>query len=355
MHRILSVILLLCASAAVAVAGDWTETVKLKGDLRYRHEAIDKDGSENRSRHRIRARLAVDAAVEENLSLHFRLASGSSDPVSTNQTLGGAGSTKGFGLDLAYFAWMHDSSLQVTGGKVKNPFVRPAKQELIFDGDLTPEGVAAGWKSSGDVALFVNGAGFWLDERSSAKNAAMLGGQAGLKGKTDGLKYTVGGSLYRFSELMGPLLDDDFFGNTSVADGADMVFGSEFSLMEVFAEVGFAAGDVPVTLFVDYVVNSDADADDTAYMFGLKLNSAKKPGDWAASWNYREVEADAVLGAWTDSDFIGGGTGGKGHEFGFAYQASAKSKVAVTYFVNEIGLENGTDYKRLQADYSVKF
>ncbi len=104
MIRFFLATILLLTTAAGAFASDWTETVKLGGDLRYRHEQIDAEGEDMRSRHRIRARLSVDAAVEENLSLHFRLASGSDDPISTNQTLDGAGTTKGFGLDRAFFA-----------------------------------------------------------------------------------------------------------------------------------------------------------------------------------------------------------------------------------------------------------
>ncbi|MHC4432783.1 MAG: hypothetical protein ACYTBS_13160, partial [Planctomycetota bacterium] len=59
----------------------WTEKVKVSGDLRYRQDHIDKQDStgdwENGAyRHRIRARLKVDAKVNDTFDLGFRVASG---------------------------------------------------------------------------------------------------------------------------------------------------------------------------------------------------------------------------------------------------------------------------------------
>jgi len=44
-----------------------------------------------------------------------------------------------------------------------------------------------------------------------------------------------------------------------------------------------------------------------------------KPGDWQASFIYRYVERDAVLDAFTDSDFHGGGTDAQGYILKFDY------------------------------------
>lgn len=346
-------ILMMMMIAGGAVAGEWAETVKVSGDLRYRHENIDETGKEMRNRHRVRGRIGIDAAVEENLSVHFRLVSGSDDPASTNQTLDDAFTTKSIGLDRASFVWTRtESNLKVMGGKMGLPFIQVAKSELIWDGDLSPEGLAAAWKTrSGSATFFVNAAGLWIDERESAKNAAMLGAQAGLTHATDGVTVTVGGSLFGYCELSGPLYDDSFFGNSN--DGT--IFGTEFTLVEIFGSLGFKAGDTPVTVFADVVTNSDADADEQGYLFGVKLNKAKKPGSWALGYDYRELQADAVVGAFTNSDFGGGGTDAKGHSVSGQYQLSPKSQLALTYFMNTKGLDNGVDYNRLQADLNIKF
>lgn len=360
MLRSCSVCLLLIATATAAVAGDWTETVTVKGDMRYRHEMIDAEGKESRTRHRIRARVALDAALDEDLSVHFRFASGSDDPVSTNQSLDGAFTTKGFGLDRAYFAWKHaDSGVKVTGGKIKNPFYAPAKTELLWDGDLNPEGASVHLVTDGATRVFFNAAGLFVDERSgssgNAKNASLMGGQAGLVTRGDGYWITVGGGAFRYANLDGALfMDDDegvFFGNTSVDDG----FASGFQLIEAFVELGFDAGGTPVVVFADFVTNNDADDHEQGYLFGAKLNKTKAPGSWDARWTYREVQADAVMGAFTDSDFIGGGTDGKGHEINVGYQFATKAKLGLSYFINKKGLDDSVDYNRFMADLKFKF
>ncbi|MBU0743637.1 putative porin [bacterium] len=338
-------------AAACATAGDWTETVTLSGDLRYRQERFDVDGSELRNRQRIRARLDLAALPEDNLELGFRLSSGSGDPVSGNQTLGDGFTTKSIMLDRAYFAWTHArSGAVITGGKMGIPFFAPS--ELLWDNDLSPEGLAlAHTMGEGDTRFFVNGAGLWVEERSSAENSALFGAQAGLRQTLDGAWFVVGGSYFNYTDLAGPLYDGDFFGNSN--DGA--AFATDFNLVEVFVQLGFAAGELPVTVFADFVTNQEADADEQGYLFGARLGKAKKAGTWELKYNYREVQKDAVMGALTDSDFRGGGTDGKGHEFGFGYQLSGKSVFALTCFVNKLGVENGTDFKRLMADLKFRF
>ncbi len=353
MKTSLIMILLTLIIAATAVADDWTETISMKGDLRYRHEMVDKDGSEVRNRQRVRARLSLTAEPEENLTIGLRLVSGSDDPVSSNQTLDDAFASKDFGLDRAFFAWEHPASnTRVTGGKMGNPFHQPAKTELLWDGDLSPEGMALQHTfTQGNTRIIVNGAGLWLDERKADNDAIMYGAQGMVIHQMENMKFTAGGSYFDYTNLQGALFDDDFFGNTNDDDA----FSTDFTLVEFFAELGFEIADKPVTIFADFVTNQGADTDNQGYLFGAKLGKAKKPGTWQLKYNYREVQKDAVMGALTDSDFRGGGTDGKGHEIGFGYQMTGKSTLALSYFVNTLGVENGTDYNRLMADLKFKF
>jgi hypothetical protein len=116
----------------------WTQKAKLSGDLRYRYETIDQEGKNLRIRERIRTRIGLDATVTPELSLGFRLATGSPDPVSTNQTLTDSFSRKSVGLDLAYFDY-HDvvRSYSIVGGKMKNPFFTPAGGKASSSGTAT--------------------------------------------------------------------------------------------------------------------------------------------------------------------------------------------------------------------------
>lgn len=353
----LAIAALFVVLAAGAFAGDWTETMKLSGDFRYRHEQFDVEGKQLRNRQRLRARLDLIATPEENLLFGIRLTSGGDDPVSSNQTMGDGFTSKSIVLDRAYFTWTEsNSNLRVSGGKMGNPFYLPAKSELIWDSDVSLEGVAVKHvHDAGDTKIFVHGGGLWVEERKSTDNAGLFGGQAGIEHSFDGAKVVVGAGYLDYTDLMGPLYDDDFFGNTNDGDEDDPRFMSDFALVEFFAVLGFEAGDLPVTVFTDVVTNQDADEHERAYMYGVKLGKTKKPGSWELKYNYREVQADAVMGALTDSDFRGGGTDAKGHEFGFGYQLSSKAKFATSFFVNEVELDNPYDFKRLMVDLKFKF
>lgn len=69
------------------------------------------------------------------------------------------------------------------------------------------------------------------------------------------------------------------------------------------------------------------------------------------------------MGAFTDSDFIHGGTGGRGHEINLSYQVSERTHLALTWFDNTIHRCRSTihrhrrnqDYERLQLDVGVGF
>ena len=66
-------------------------------------------------------------------------------------------------------------------------------------------------------------------------------------------------------------------------------------------------------------------------------------------------EADALIGAFTDSDFTGGGTNGQGHKASLAYQLGKDWQFGATYFCNQTPLSCSTDYHRVQLDLNFKF
>jgi uncharacterized coiled-coil protein SlyX len=351
---------------------DWVKNLKISGDLRYRHENIDAEGGDNRwgkgrTRHRVRARLMVKAMINGDWDLIFRLASGGSSPTSTNQTLTDGFSSKEIRLDLAYFDW-HPASidgLNVFGGKMKFPLFKAGGNQLIWDGDLTPEGLAVNYKmplgDSGKNTLYFNGGAFWAQESGSGVDQSMWAAQTYLKHAFDEDNYLLGGvSYYDFGNVKGKTTiydSQDGFGNTTfeITPGGDLGYVSDYDLIEFFGEYGTKIDSMPVSVFGTYVKNTVANSgDDTGWLIGGKLNKAKKPGSWEASYDYRVLEADAVLGVFSDSDFIGGGTDGKGHRFGFKYQFTKQIQGGLTYFLNERGPDN-RDYRRFMADFGFKF
>ena len=347
-------------------ASTWADKVKIGGDFRYRYETIDDQRRpSNRDRNRIRARALISAKISDRLKLGLGLASGGSDPLSTNQTLGNASSTKDINLDLAYFDWTLFEHTQLYGGKIKNPLFKPENNSLIWDGDLRPEGMYVRYDNG---SLFAN-AGFNFLESDSGSSGTgetdeAYALQAGYRTAVgNGGKLLFGGTYVHIPtaghqpKLDGECApgDSNCFGNTLNPDGS---YANDFQEIEAFAELHLSLKDKPLVLFADFVQNTDADDEDTGYSAGIRLGKAKNPGSWQISYIYQKLEADAVLGLFTDADFGGGGTDSKGHILKAAYGIAKNTQLKATFISGEYGEHTRGrvfDYERLQFDLSFKY
>jgi len=356
----------------------WAEKIKLSGDLRYRYESIDsKSGGKDQAgkvRNRIRARLGLDTKLNDEWDLGFRIATGAADPASTNQSLENGFSKKDIWLDLAYFNYHPKliERLNVYGGKMPLPFYRAGNNQLVWDDDVNPEGIAAKYvmpfgKSDN---LYINGGGFWLkavDGSGDNGGAAVWAIQSYWKHEFENKDYLLGGlSMYAFSGLDGkPGLYNSYgsskskYGNTMSGTGADSshpyTYLMNYSVLEGFAEYGFKVADFPTNVYGSYVKNtSAATSEDSGWLIGTTFNKAKDQGSWEIGYNYRDVQKDAVVGVLTDSDFVGGGTDGKGHMISGKYQITKNIQAGLTYFMTQKGANND-DYRRLMADLVFKF
>ncbi len=350
----------------------WTERISFDGDFRYRYENIDEESQmEELNRSRIRARANLRAQLPGQVEVGFGLATGGEDPVSNNQTLGTGGSSKEISLNLAYADWTATDGLHLIAGKFNNPFLRVGKQALMWDGDWTPEGLAAtyerGW-------FFANALGTWLesDSEGSGHNFSW-GGQLGASGQVGGANLKGGIGYYAIktqgdSTYFGnPNLTADYFGNTAVGPDCDSgtdpvvsancVYAFDYLLTQGFAEVGFDIGGFPTILFADYVYNSDPDDDNTAWTAGFRAGQAQERGQFQLSYFYARKEADSLLGLLTDSDFAGGGTDNEGHFFKLSYGINKSWSIDAQYFINELDISTGTktDYNRLMLDTQWKY
>ena len=354
----------------------WIEKIKISGDFRYRHEHIDSEtGTTNpvwkvgRDRDRIRARLMIEAMIDDEWDVGFRFATGErsiyasdmfADPISANQTLKQYFSDKDLWVDLAYFNYHPQaiSGLTISGGKIKNPFYSVGKNQLIWDGDLNPEGIGI----SHSVALndsdklYFTGAGLWVDESSSGVDTSLWGTQTYLKHAMDNSDYILGGAGYLdYGNIQGKT---DTYGILAGNTGSGS-WASDFDILELFGEYGTKLNDTPVSLYGDWARNLVANSNgDTGWLIGAKYNKASKPGSWELSYDYRELQADAVLGAFTDSDFGGGGTNSRGHCIDLTYQLAKNVQVSTTYFQAENDGSSGAsdlDYRRLHASLMLKF
>ena len=342
--------------ATAKSSASWAERIQWHGDARYRFETIDNDRTdEDRNRNRVRARIGMTAQVSDDVKAGIALASGGDDPVSSNQTLGGGGSSKGINLDMAFIDWTFAENLHLVAGKTKNPFYKVGKNGLVWDGDYRPEGAHVSY----DNGTFWAIAGYHFlesDNKGGDKDAEeMFGTQVGYKGAiADNMKVKVGASFFYIPvEGSESFVDGDFFGNSSVGGMHEF----DYETVELFAELNTKIAGIKTTFFADYVKNSDAD-EDTGFALGLKLGKAKNKGDWQFGYTYEDLEADAVFAAFTDSDFGGGGTDVKGHKFNAAYAFSKNTSLSFTYFDNEYGEHTRSkelDFDRLQVDIKTKF
>ena len=333
---------------------NWTDSISVNGDFRLRYEGIDEDGEEARNRGRFRARLELTAVVNENVSAVLQFATGGDNPVSTNQSFDDGFTSKNIGLHRAYVDWTVNEQTHVFGGKMANPYHRVGGHALVWDSDLNPEGLAIQYENGG----FFGTAGLmFVEERSSADDSLLVGLQGGYGfALSDGATLTAGVSYYDYSETEGnsPFYDGDPKGNSADING-NLIY--DYKQVEVFAEFSTELGDMPFSLFADFVRNSDGGAGDTGLAFGAAIGKAGAPGTWQFSAAYQDLESDAVVATFTDSDFGGGGTDGSGFVLKGKYALADNWALGGTLFLNEIeeAIANEHDYQRIQIDLEFKF
>lgn len=393
----------------------------LNGDFRYRFEYIHQDPrsvsligvrgnlfkaeeEESRDRHRLRLRAGFEWIINDEVTVGGRVATTmNADNVSTNQTLDDAFAKKDLWLDAAYFDYHPFAvpGLKVIGGKMNNPFYTPGKTQMIWDQDLTPEGLAVTytntqmldpttpnvrkltlrprtWELGAALAYTI------VDERAIDIDGYMLGAQGTVKYNftEDGSKSIMAGlSYYNFGHVEGfpPLFAaNDNFGNAlsrAILNG-NALYANDFNIVEGFAEFTVPVWNRPLNVYADVAYNTasiDKSFDDStgnlAWAAGFSYGRCVAPNSWAIKYEYRNVERDAVVGAFADSDFGGGGTNSRGHILGAEYMLLKNTRLAITYFLNDnvgsdalrllpvFGARENVDgrYDRLQVDVNFKF
>ena len=337
-----------------AEKSSWTDTIRWQGDFRYRYESFDITGQPDRDRQRIRARAALIADLRPDLEVGLGIASGGEDPVSSNQTLGGGGSSKGLNLDLAYVDWSGWDGTHIKGGKFKNHLVDSGSNALLWDSDWRPEGIGGSWEND---LFFVNGMGTWIESDSRRGQSFAYAVQGGVNmdiGKNTQLVAGVGYYVFDTAGL-GSFFDDDFFGNSF--DPITETYLYDYEEVEVFGGIKFDMLGRPLLVFGNYVENQAVDDDDTGYSLGFKYGKTSNLHDWDIGYMYKRLEKDAALGLLSDSDFGGGGTDAKGHVFKGSYGLAKGIAAKFTYFINDqnISTDDPIDFKRLQLDLSFKY
>jgi hypothetical protein len=339
------------AGTAVADSG-----VKVSADFRYRHETISVEDEDARNRHRIRARAALQADATDWAKFRVRIVTGSVNPTTLMQTLDGGFSDKPLSLDLAYLdmALPTFRALHILGGKMPYPF---KTTPLVWDGDVTPEGLALKFSHSlAAIEPMVNAGFFWVEERAGDDDSYLIGAQAGAKIRPlDPLHLMVFCGLSQYSEAKdrAPFFDSNSSKGNSVDSLGNYMY--DFTQAEAYAEIGIKAGVIPVTVFANYVTNTGVDSLNGGLLLGLGLGKASEPNSWQIKYDYRTLERDAVIGAFTDSDPWTGGTDGENHKVHAVYQLATNTQLGLICFMGTDGLEdNAPTVTKVRAEVNLR-
>ena len=355
----------------------WLEGLEMGGDFRLRYEGIDhNEATRDQNRFRYRLRWKTEKHLTPNLDLGFRLVSGSTtDPTATNQTFTGDATFKSFLIDQAYAKYRpafltehfpYLSKAEIAGGKFENPFFG-ATTSMVWDPDVTPEGFyeSLEWGFlNKKFNPFVTTGQFILQESATLSDSEMYGVQTGVRWTPPGfsekseVKITNAFAYYNFSDFAR---DSNFtVGGVSLARGntplgSTNLAAGDFNILQFYNDIKFKMAGVPLKFFGDFAFNAgdqtpDPDNQNKAYEYGLRLGEAKKKGSWEATYAYAYIEPNAVVGAFSESDFGNGFANKRGSLFGLKYKLTDAIGLAFRGSVasNVTGVNDET--KRFQTD-----
>lgn len=347
---------LACAHSALAQEElpDWVKRTDFGGDLRLRWEGVYLQDAEDRTRGRFRTRFGFESEVHDDVKVVLRLATGGGNPVSTNQSFDDGFSLKDIGVDRAYVEWKANDNIRVFGGKMKSPWFRSGGNNLMWDSDLNPEGVAAAFSSG----MFFGNLGWMVVEETSANADVFLySGQAGAKMSVRSEDtVTAGLGYFHYTDVAGqsPFFFPSTLGNSADANG-NYLF--DFSIFEAFAEYKTRMNGWPLTFFGQFAQNTEVDEEDTAFAFGVNLGSSGQRGQYELSYAYHVTEADAVVASFSDSDFANGFADSKGHLIKAKYALRDRVILGGTFIFSRFGEFAGSerDFDRIMLDIEFKF
>lgn len=329
-----SVLLFFCAFTHAA-------ELKWTGDIRIRESVEKEHQTETHWSTRLRTRLGVEAQLNEYLRAEFRLASAKSNR-SNNQKLGDKdepGMRRRFiGLDLAYADWKPAPFARVFVGRYPQIQFRPGGSEVILDDDLTMEGGGLSLEHEvfrkvwvfghvGSSYIRENYDNYYFEDMADN----MLNyGQLGVYWDNHGMRLTVGAGFYNFTSVQGKNFSDlvaggDANGNTEAAPG---VVKNPYIAREYFIDAKLPIGKFDFGTYFQYVQNKETTDPNEAAIVGFSIGQKK----WDFQAAYTEIESDAVMGLFTNSDFGDGVTDVRGFIGSARWKFARNMSFKVTHF-----------------------
>lgn len=361
----------------------WTDRIIWYADFRGRAENFsyedDPDGTnaDDRTRLRYRARIGVNAKINDYIGGGMRLVTGEEN-TTTNQTVGGGGDNfdkNEVGFDRAYIYYepygMKQkpdglSHLKFTFGKMGAPFLsNEGKDYLFWDSDVAPEGFhgTVGFEPRSNLKITAKAGYFIEDENKDSKDPHLSTVQLiGNLKTSDHVRIGAAGSYYAWSSLNDRFMDENEWVDGGLSDDDSIAF------YDLRTWVAFdSIKGIPMKVYGNYLVNTDAegtletDGDDegTAWMVGIEGGDKKKLVKLGLG--YAEVETNSVLASYTDSDFFDGKSNRKGFVVYGQRQITKGADFKITLFHSK-PLDDDIDVNlskserlRIQSDIVFKF
>ncbi len=411
------------ALASIPPLPEWLKMVTLFGDVRIRNETFLQEGTKDRIRQRFRLRFGVKVNPNEEMEFGFKLASGNpDDPISNNQTFTDEFTPKNLNIANTYVKLMPSKSIgldrpwvTVMGGKFDQPFyVPPTPSQLVYDPDLTPEGFfetikAIDQKDGILRTLALNMGQFIFQENSNTGEAAIYGFQGLMTLAFDKLTFNLAPADYHYVDpssiavarntnsnlqitncvelsdkevICGKSVNPATAGpnkNGMTSPVVDPVTGevitpaqpititrfiSPFNVVDIPMDLLIPTGlpRWPVRVFGDYAINTEARSSvgNQGYEGGFSIGSNMDCGDILFSYAYENLETDAVVSAFANSDTGPiGGTNVKGNIIQAGYtltkNLSLLSTAYITKPVDDVPGINKNTAVRWQVDVIGKF
>ncbi len=347
-------------SIILAEIPEWIRNTTFKGDFRVRYEFKNRHSKPDRHRGRYRLRLGFVTEITDNVHVGFGLATGGSNPRSTNQTMTDSFDTPDIRLDYAYASYTPWPWMTLIGGKMKNPLWKPTN--FLWDSDIRPEGVSVLFNHTvgSNLNLFLN-TGFWIiDERSGDENdPVMFVAQPGYKlkiGDSAYLKNAV--SFYQFDNVKGTTLDHSSESNTLRRFKGGLKH--DYDAYNIIAELGIKNpfDIVPFfAVFGEYVNNRTVSGDDDGNLIGCRFGhkKVKRKNQWQVKVMYRRLERDAWLDIFPDADVYDGETNVKGYKATFGYGLLDNVILAFNYYYTRRISGRSLSEDKFQLDFNFKF
>ncbi len=352
------------------------KALQLYGDFRFRaeqdYDSRKTNGSyrDNRSRLRYRVRFGFTYKWGEHISFGARIRTGVPENFqSPHNNLGYNGSASiSFNLDKAYLAGRYKNSWWWVG---KNSFPFWKQNELFWDDDVTPAGIAAGTSFSIKKIKFNPKVAYLISNNFSYSNGGIDGtitaGQLELNYNRNKTGITLASSYYQMDNIDNvPETDNFFTGTRYKLDYKIIVSGLKLSYNAKY----------PIAVGFDHFINLEDYSSDTlmnnvykdqkkAFVASVQMGQLKDKGDWLIGYYYTRKEELSVVSYYTEDDWVRWGninrnrnTNYAGHEIRLAYAFGSQFNVVTrTYFVEGLvttktHTETGS---RFRVDFNIKF